>query len=480
MSKRLRFNKLLFLICILGVCAVCFVGCSLFFSAELSLDTSNAKLVIEQGEEFDYSAVKIYLTQNGNKRLLDLTEVEIGKLDTSVLGTHRVYVVYGKQKAFFTVKVTVPAVGELNIDVNSLPQKVKLNEIPDLSDAKATIAVDGVTIQVPSDKLKVEPFDNTSIGQRQVTVVYKHGYREYKANFEILVFKDAEFLLVDITALAVIYRYNEFDWSKVTVCFYDRGDIKTLLYGDYTHDEVNTSVAGKQTVAVYYNGLKAEFEIEVMENYTVTFEYMLGEQLKTEEIAVEINAYVTPPEVSSTENLYFVGWFIKNTDKPFDFDLTPITQSLVIEAKYFTKTEYIQNLIQQMQAETENILLSKTGNSDYRYTFLTEDYQNTFGVLFDQTVAKFTADQSWQQLDEIFQSFKLELDQCVKNTKTAVVRVKEFKESLDFSKLSQASKTQVERLFDIALEQMASFDGGAPSLDYIFYQLTLNVNFYFV
>ena len=111
---------------------------------------------------------------------------------------------------------------------------------------------------------------------------------------------------------------------------------------------------------------------------------------------------------------------------------------------------------------------------------LEEDYKNSFGALFDKVKAELTADKTTQELDAILELFKLSLEQCVKNTKTAVDRVKEFNESLDFSKLTKESKLQVERLFSVALEQMASFDGGAPSLDYIFYQLTLNVNFYFV
>lgn len=336
MNKRFKLNKLFFLVCLLIVYTVCFVGCEFLFSSELILDTSEVNLTIEQGESFDYDAIKIYVEQNGKKRQLELTEVVIGKLDTTILGTHRVYVVYGKLKAFFSVTITTPALGELYLDTDSLPQKVHVNQLPDLSQVKASIMVDGKTITVPYDQLIIKNFDNSDVGQTSITLAYKKDYRVYQAVFEILVYED------------------------------------------------------------------------------------------------------------------------------------------------LPKAEYIQVIIEQMQSETENILLEKTGNKDYRYSFLEEDYKNSFGALFDKVKAELTVDKTTQELDAILELFKLSLEQCVKNTKTAVDRVKEFNESLDFSKLTKESKLQVERLFSVALEQMASFDGGAPSLDYIFYQLTLNVNFYFV
>jgi len=132
-----------------------------------------------------------------------------------------------------------------------------------------------------------------------------------------------------------------------------------------------------------------------------------------------------------------------------------------------------------MQTEFKTALQTKYGTTDYTLIYLTDDYQNSFVQLFDKTNADLTTDKTWQELDEILTDYKTQLNKAISKTLTAIERVNEYKNSLDLTKLSNQSKIEVERLFASVLDQMTDYEGGAPNLDYMFYQLQLQVDFYF-
>lgn len=548
------------LLCLLAFSA-CFAGCSLFgFGSSLWVDTSSAKLTIEQGEEFDYSSVKVYLEKITERVLLTNDQVTFGTVDNTVIGSQRISVEYESLKAFFTVTVTKPATGELLLDRETLPTKLVVGREYDFSAVTASIVKDGSTVELQYTQLTFTGLDNTMEGEQTVTVTYTEGYKEYVATFNVKVYFEVRELRVDLSAIKATYQYFEFDWSKVSVVFYDCGDQTHLQYGQYTHTPIDVMEAGEKVVTVYYGEYEtsftvnvlastayieldltnvdtivllnepldlsaikiifyiatgeegveipltdeqltitlvdtsklgtttvtvtymgrfsATFDVRVADKYIVTFHYLLDGQTVSTEVGVEKNAFATPlSSVATTDELYFVGWFEAGSDTPFDF-ATPINDNINLHAKYLTKAQYIDGLKTQMKDLIDQAVLQKTGKADYRLTYLEEDYDKLLAMI-DNYAKYMTENKSWAQLDALLADFSADLTIRMSSIKTAIERVEEYRQSLNVDSLSEENKKEVQKLFDSALEQMREYDGGAPTLDYIFYLLKLSVDFYF-
>ncbi|MBR5250792.1 MAG: hypothetical protein IKV38_02095, partial [Clostridia bacterium] len=209
------------------------------------------------------------------------------------------------------------------------------------------------------------------------------------------------------------------------------------------------------------------------------FKYIKNGQLTVVDLTVEKDTFVQPIEnIQTTDDLYFLGWYVGDTEQIFDFN-TQVTTNTVIIAKYLTKTEYIQKIIDQIHNKMQLALQNKFGTTDYTLVYLTEDYNNSIIKLVKETTTFLTTDKTWQELDNILTNFETALNTTLSKTMTAIQRVNEYKNSLDLTKLSNQSKIEVERLFASAIEQMTNYQGGSPNLDYTFYQLKLRVEFYF-
>jgi len=554
-------KKLLFVqLCILLV--ACFVGCSLLnLGGKLVVDLSQAQTTIEQGETFDDTKVKVYLNKLGQTTLLDNSNVVFGEINYDKIGQQRISVKYGDLVAFFTLTITPKIDRVLNLVSNTLPRETEKGVQIDFSVVRASIQVDGNTVGFMGDQLLFEGFDKDTEGVQTIKVSVTYQNKTYSATFNVTVYSNVKELRVDLSNLKPVYQYFEFDWSSISVGFYNKGTLEPLTYEQYTHTQVDVMTAGVQTVTVTYGeyqttfdvqvlpstayltvdltgvsqtvgvgdqpdltGLKVTFfiavgedgvqidlnddqlklsqidtstlgkktitvtymerfyttfEITVVDKFVVSFKYIKDGQLTVVDLTIEQNAIVQPVEnIQTTDDLYFLGWYVGDTEQLFDFD-TPITKNTVIKAKYLTKTEYINKITQQMQTEFKTALQTKYGTTDYTLIYLTDDYQNSFVQLFDKTNADLTTDKTWQELDEILTDYKTQLNKAISKTLTAIERVNEYKNSLDLTKLSNQSKIEVERLFASVLDQMTDYEGGAPNLDYMFYQLQLQVDFYF-
>jgi len=60
------------------------------------------------------------------------------------------------------------------------------------------------------------------------------------------------------------FQYFDFDWSSVSVYFYDCGDITNLDYGEFTHTAIDVMTAGRKRVDLAYDGYETYFEVEVL------------------------------------------------------------------------------------------------------------------------------------------------------------------------------------------------------------------------
>ena len=554
--KKLLLVQLVFLL------VVCFVGCSLLnFGGKLVVDVSQAQTTLEQGETFDSSKIKVYLNKLGQTTLLSNSKVVFGEVDNTKIGQQRVSVKYGDLIAFFTVTITPKANRVLNLVSSTLPRDTEKGVQIDFSVVRATISVDGNTVGFMGEQLLFEGFDCNTEGVQTVTVSATYQDKVYSATFNITVYSNVVELRVDLSNLKPVYQYFEFDWSSVSVGFYNKGSLSPLNYDQYTHtpidvmtvgtqtvtitygeyqtsfevqvlpstayitldlngvsqtifvgeqldlldlkvtffvasgeegvqidldddqlsiSQVDTSTLGKKTVSVtYMERFVATFEITVVDKYVVSFRYIKDGQLTVVDLTVEKNATVKPIEdIQTTDDLYFLGWYVDDTDQLFDFT-TPITDNIVIQANYLTKTDYISIITNKLQDGLKTALQNEYGTTDYTLIYLTEDYQKSFVKVITETTALLTTQKTWQELDDIYFDYLTKINKAISNTLTALQRVNEYKNSLDFSKLSSQSKIEVERLFASVIEQMTDYDGGSPNLDYKFYQLQLQVEFYF-
>ncbi|MBR5251178.1 MAG: hypothetical protein IKV38_04085, partial [Clostridia bacterium] len=264
MKKILK--KLLFVqLCILLV--VCFVGCSLInLKGNLVIDLDDAQTTIEQGETFDNTKVKVYLNKLGQTTLLDNSQVVFGLVDYTKVGQQRIFVKYGDLIAFFTLTITPRVDRVLNLSSSTLPRETEKGLQIDFSSVRASINVDGSMIEFSGNQLVFEGFDKDTEGVQTIAVSVVYDGKTYSATFNLTVYSNVTELRVDLSNVKNTYQYFDFDWSKVIVNFYDKGEIITLNYDQYTHTQVDVMTVGLQTVTVTYGEYQTFFEVEVLQS----------------------------------------------------------------------------------------------------------------------------------------------------------------------------------------------------------------------
>ena len=236
---------------------------------------------IQNYENLDLAGGILTITYNDKTTdTISLTNenVHTNGFDNTKIGINTITVEYeGKTTTFDVQIISKQAVG---IEVTTLPTKnqyIQNYEILDLAGGILTITYNDKTtdtISLTNENVHTNGFDNTKIGTNTITVEYEGKTTTF----------DIQILSKQITGIEVsklptktkyIQNYENLDLT---------GGIITIVYNDKSTDNMDitnknvkvsnfdNTVLGKNTLIVEYNGIKTNFDVEIVSKSVIKIE----------------------------------------------------------------------------------------------------------------------------------------------------------------------------------------------------------------
>ncbi len=263
-----------------------------------------------------------------------------------------------------------------------------------------------------------------------------------------------ETLTVDASAAeTTVYKGYDFDFSKLSIVYRRGKEEKTLKHTDVVFSGFDQNKAGEQVVTCTYGAVSDTFTVKVIDANTVTF---YDGDFKEVQIVLAGQKAKFVQRADSNIKL-FDGWY--DGDVKFDFD-TVVTRKTDLTAKYITVAQY---------RETQK-----------------ESFLNIYEEMYQNDKTKNYLKSDWEKVEKVYADTLAELEKCstipaIDNKKaefiekmngfTVLAKLFELKEKVKTDGLSDEVKANVQDRFDAAEEQIRSFDGGAPSPEYVLYNL---------
>ena len=329
-----------------------------------------------KAEKLDLTGGSILLRYN-NETIEELSmtnkNVEVTGFDNSQIGKIQLTVTYKGQTDTFTVDIVEKSL--VNIEIKELPNKlqyIKEYEQLDLNGGTILVLYNNQTteeLEMTSEEVEVTGFDNSTLGEIQLTVTYKGQTAIFKVDI-------VEKSIIEIKVkdqpkkLEYIQNYEELDLSGGTIL---------VLYDNETTEEIDmnspnakvtgfdNSKIGKQIITINYGEKTATFTVEIIKksvveieikNKPLKLEYIVGnEKLELNEatILVTYNDKTTQEIELSDSNVEITGFdsskigkqtiTIKYGGKSTTFQIEVRDKSIIeIQIKSMpSKLEYIQN-----------------------------------------------------------------------------------------------------------------------------------------
>ena len=240
------------------------------------------KTYIQNHEELDVTGGKIRLIYNDESTEDVTMTVDMVKgFDNTSVGEKTLTVTYEEKTA--TYNVTILAKALEMIEISKLPDKVTYiqnYEKLDVTGGKIRLVyVDGTTDEIDMTTNMITGFDNTTLGEKVLTV----SYGEQNTTFNVTIVKK-QLLDIEInkvpSKITYIQNYENLDVT---------GGVITLKYNDETVENIDMTVdmisgfdntsLGEQILTVTYEGYTATFKITIIEKQLTGIE-IIQEPLK--------------------------------------------------------------------------------------------------------------------------------------------------------------------------------------------------------
>ena len=256
---------------------VSYGGFTLTFTVEVKAKTLTSIAVsslpeklgyLQNKETLDVTGGKVTLYyDNGTTAEVELTENMVMGFDNTVLGKNTLTVTYAGKTATFDVQIEPKSLS--SISLTNLPTKLTYLEgkdTLDLSGGKVTLYYnDGTEEEIDLTENMVTGFDNTRVGQQELTVTLGEKTDSFHVQIQA---KSLTSIAVTTQPVKTQYRQNR-DELNVT------GGKLTLSYNNDTTDEIDLTLAmvtgfenatvGTKTLTVTYQGKTTTFTVEVVE-----------------------------------------------------------------------------------------------------------------------------------------------------------------------------------------------------------------------
>ena len=231
------------------------------------------KQYIQNYENLDLTGGILTITYNDETTdTISLTNenIHISGFDNTKIGTNTIAIEYeGKTTTFDVQIISKQAVG---IEVTTLPTKkqyIQNYENLDLTGGILTITYNDETtdtISLTNENIHVSGFDNTKIGTNIITVEYEGKTTTFKV--QIL---SKQITGIEVSKLPTKTKYIQ-NYENMDLT----GGILSIVYNDKTTDSIDMTnenvkvsnfdnkVLGKNTLTVEYNGIKTNFDVEII------------------------------------------------------------------------------------------------------------------------------------------------------------------------------------------------------------------------
>jgi len=270
-------NKLKLTLLIVGLCVLSLfllTSCGEEPETEIFVTSSNSpRLTYVQGQELDLSEGKLTLITDGKESEIPFTAegVTVTGYNKDTLGSQTLTVTYMEKTAEITVNV-IPRIRAENFET-----KYFVNGEFDKTRGKLLIARDNATtfsVNMNNDKVSLVSFDNSTAGEKQITVKYTEGANSYECSFKVNVYDIAEVTLKTPTKTAYFSHETKLDFAGgyLTVKSTEDGGLSKFVNIDSESVKVSGFDITAATKDNMKNPLKQPITIVYNDTYTVTYD----------------------------------------------------------------------------------------------------------------------------------------------------------------------------------------------------------------
>ena len=224
-----------------------------------------------RGQKLDPDGARIKVTYNdGDTKLIDVTEKMCSGFDSSSLGQKTVTITYENKTVSFTVNVVERILTLITTDGAIKTEYIEGQPL-DISNLKViALYNDGTSEVIDASMDMISGYDANVIGKQTITVTYKGKTTTFEINV-----KAKSVTKIEVTSpnkLEYIEGQGlDLSGGKVKV-FYDNGASEEISLTDDMINGYDTSIVGKQTIIVTYQGKTATFDVNVIEKVITKIE----------------------------------------------------------------------------------------------------------------------------------------------------------------------------------------------------------------
>ena len=231
-------------------------------ATKIELVTPPDKVEYIRGQKLNLEGARIKVTYNdGDTKLIDVTEKMCSGFDSSSLGQKTVTITYENKTVSFTVNVVERILTLITTDGAIKTEYIEGQPL-DISNLKViALYNDGTSEVIDASMDMISGYDANIMGKQTITVTYKGKTTTFEINV-----KAKSVTKIEVTSpnkLEYIEGQGlDLSGGKVKV-FYDNGTSEEISLTDDMISGYDTSIVGKQTITVTYKGKTTTFEINV-------------------------------------------------------------------------------------------------------------------------------------------------------------------------------------------------------------------------
>lgn len=256
----------------------------------IQIVAGSAETTVKLGATYSTANLQVEGVYNdGTTSLLNNADLEITIPDTSSIGEKKLTVKYKGYEASLTVNVT--GITSMNVIANSIDREIYIGSTLNTSDLKVLVTYsNGETKTIEAVNLTIGTIDSSSIGEKQLTIVYDGFTYQYPIN----VYGPTKLELNSGTFDTKVLVGGKLNLSGISAkVTFSNDTVKTVYLADLKITDINTATAGKQKLTVEYGAAKAEAEINVVGVKEMTVigvknEILVGEALDTSGISLSV------------------------------------------------------------------------------------------------------------------------------------------------------------------------------------------------
>jgi len=291
--------------------------------------TTKPKVEYFIGENLDIDGIVVTATYSDNsKGTVDINESNISGFDSSEPKTITLTVTYNDKTANFEVTVDNVSLKSIKITAEPVKTEYLLYEALDL-DGIEVVAVlsDGTTEILDLGELETEDFDNTTLGEKTITVIIAGK----TTTFTITIIPQT--FTVTFNSDGVTFDTKTVTQPATTVDSLPETPTKTG-YNFTVWDDGHGNSFTASSLVTGNIAVNAQWE---KQTYTVTFNSNGGSAVASQDVNYNTTAVKPADPVKNAYDLKFEGWYKDNTtfNEPWNFS-TPVNVSITLYAKWGT------------------------------------------------------------------------------------------------------------------------------------------------